>query len=287
MLPIAAAAYSENPLACVKKVLPNVRIVNTYSVKCSTETETFIGITSSWIAYFLDQIHIIDYNSGPIFSSNCHAYIGIDDVEKVITMGFRGTIGIFQLLEQLLQYHRGLKPFFNHGKIYEYFYNAFHLLWNGGMEKGVREVLGPETQDYELWITGLSLGGALATVTSSYIAHLDLFPPSRIKLITFGQPRVSDYDHSAWRESIFPYSFRVINGRDPIPHLPPKIGPFALFHDGTEIWYPAEMWKLSNYKMCAEADGDYCSNSVLLYNIMDHIFYFEIDVGEWGKLECK
>ncbi|CAL2035637.1 unnamed protein product [Caenorhabditis brenneri] len=287
MMPLAAAAYSDNPLPCMKKVLPNIRLVSTYSVSCSYETDSLIHITTSWVAYLLDRINWIDYNPPPIFHSDCFAYIGIDDVERVIVMGFRGTEGLFQLLEQMLQYHRGRKQFFENGSIYEYFYNAFNLLWTGGFEKGTREVLGNKTEEYELWLTGLSLGGALASVTSSYIAKLNLFPPSRTKLITFGQPRVSDYDHAAWHDSTFPYSFRIINGRDPVPHLPPKIGPLALFHHGTEVWYPTEMWPLSNYKVCKEADGDYCSNTIMLYNIMDHVYYFEVDVGEWGKLGCK
>ncbi|EFO84406.1 hypothetical protein CRE_19885 [Caenorhabditis remanei] len=287
MMPLAAAAYSDNPAPCVKKVLPAMRIVSTYSVKCSYETDSLIHITTSWVAYLLDRINWIDYNPPPIFSSDCFGYIGIDDVSKVIVMGFRGTEGLFQLFEQMLQYHRGRKPFFENGSIYEYFYNAFHLLWIGGFEQGARDVLGQATEEYELWITGLSLGGAIAAVTSSYIAKLNLFPPSRTKLITFGQPRVSDYDHAAWHDSTFPYSFRVINGRDPVPHIPPKIGPIALFHHGTEIWYPTEMWPLSNYKVCREADGDYCSNSMLLWNIMDHIYYFEVDVGEYGKNGCQ
>lgn len=68
-------------------------------------------------------------------------------------MAFRGTEGLLQLIEQLLQYHRGQKAFFDHGSIYEYFYNAFHLLWTGGFEKGAREVLGSAGDDYELWVS--------------------------------------------------------------------------------------------------------------------------------------
>ncbi|CAB11568.2 Fungal lipase-type domain-containing protein [Caenorhabditis elegans] len=287
MMPLSAAAYSDNPLPCLKKIFSNSKLIGTYSVECSYSTDSIPQIIISWIAYFLDSIRWVEYNPRPIVFSECFAYIGVDEVEKRIFMGFRGSEGILQLLEQMLTYHRGSRPFYNNGKIYEYFYNAFHLLWVGGLEHGIRRILANRTDDYELWITGLSLGGALASVTSSYIAKLNLFPPSRIKLVTFGQPRVADYDHAAWHDATFPYSFRVINSRDPIPHVPPKIGPIPLFHHGTEIWYPKEMWPLSNYKVCSEADGDYCSNQILLYNIIDHIYYFGIDVGEFGKNECQ
>uniref|UniRef100_A0A8R1HRP2 Lipase_3 domain-containing protein n=1 Tax=Caenorhabditis japonica TaxID=281687 RepID=A0A8R1HRP2_CAEJA len=287
MLALAAAGYSDEPEKCLKKVLPDGQVLNTYTVKCSYETDSLLHITTSWLAYFLDQINWIDYNPPPLISSDCLAFIATDDVAKVIVMSFRGTEGLLQLFEQILQYQRGGKPFYENGHIYEYFFNAFNLIWMGGFEKGAREALAGRTgDDYELWITGYSLGGALASVTSSYIAKLGLFPPSRIKIVTFGQPRTSDYDHAAWHDATFPYSFRVINGRDPVPHIPPKIGPLALFHHGTEVWYPTEMWPLSERKVCAEADGDYCSNRILLWNIMDHIYYFEVDVGEWGKKGC-
>ncbi|CAI2349428.1 unnamed protein product [Caenorhabditis sp. 36 PRJEB53466] len=278
MMPLAAAAYSADPIKCLRKVLPDAKDLSTYRVRCSYETDSFFHISTSWLAYLFDELHWIDYNPPPLISSDCTAFVAIDDVAKVVVMSFRGTEGTLQLLEQVLQYHRGTKPFFENGRIYEYFYNAFHLLWTGGLENGVRETLAQAQEDYELWITGYSLGGALASVTSSYIAKLEMFAPNRTKLMTFGQPRTADYDHAAWHDATFPYSFRVINGRDPVPHIPPKIGPLALFHHGTEVWYPTEMWPLSERRVCAEADGDLCSNQILLYNVMDHSYYYEVNV---------
>ena len=49
------------------------------------------------------------------------------------------------------------------GKVHEYFYNAFDTLWNGGLGD---ELLRLKLQypDFELWVTGHSLGAAIASL---------------------------------------------------------------------------------------------------------------------------
>lgn len=71
--------------------------------------------------------------------------------------------------------------------------------------------------DYEVWVTGHSLGGALAS-----IAALDLVaagvPVTR--LYTFGQPRVGDAGFAACMEEFVPGARRFTKGADPVPRFP-------------------------------------------------------------------
>ncbi|VDK58350.1 unnamed protein product, partial [Cylicostephanus goldi] len=84
----------------------------------------------------------------------------------------------------------------------------------------------------------------------------------------------------------FPYSYRIISHRDPIPHSPPRIGADAAFHHRYEVWYDNDMAVGQPYTICQEADGDYCSNTVPDKEGSDHLFYFNLQIKEWGLAGC-
>ena len=46
-------------------------------------------------------------------------------------------------------------------------------------------------------VTGYSLGGALATIAAADI-KINIKPSNRVRVITFGQPRVGNEDFSNW-----------------------------------------------------------------------------------------
>jgi triacylglycerol lipase len=72
-----------------------------------------------------------------------------------------------------------------------------------------------------LWITGHSLGGALAMVAAAMLANE---PKYRIAgVYTFGQPRVGDPTfRSRYDELLGRITFRCVNDRDLVPHVPPR-----------------------------------------------------------------
>ncbi|WP_437790745.1 lipase family protein [Sorangium sp. So ce693] len=88
-----------------------------------------------------------------------------------------------------------------------------------------------------LYITGHSLGGALAVLAAALIWSDPLFEPLREKLrgiYTYGQPMVGDAGFRAhFEEKLGPMVFRHIYGNDLVPRMPPKTtGKF--FHIGKE-----------------------------------------------------
>jgi hypothetical protein len=87
-------------------------------------------------------------------------------------------------------------------------------------------------------------------------------------LYTFGQPRIGNQKFATYFESKIPYTYRVINYADSIPHVPPSA--FSYFHGGHEIWYNPR--GMTSFKECVAEDNK-CANSIsaLALNTKDHL----------------
>jgi triacylglycerol lipase len=73
-----------------------------------------------------------------------------------------------------------------------------------------------------LWITGHSLGGALALLAAAFVASLEHHPIAGV--VTFGQPRVGDAEFAArYRRALGGRTFRCVNDHDVVPHVPPRM----------------------------------------------------------------
>jgi pimeloyl-ACP methyl ester carboxylesterase len=88
----------------------------------------------------------------------------------------------------------------------------------------------------KMWITGHSLGGALAQ-----LAALDLFfkpnAPSIAGVYTFGQPRVGNAAFAAFYNDILKdQSYRVVHANDIVPRVPWLLNSYC--HAGHEVFYP-------------------------------------------------
>lgn len=70
-----------------------------------------------------------------------------------------------------------------------------------------------------LFVTGHSLGGALATHA---VAHLIKLGYKVDAFYTLGSPRVADALFEKWFSVIFQNKFkaRIVHHKDPVPHLP-------------------------------------------------------------------
>jgi predicted lipase len=80
-----------------------------------------------------------------------------------------------------------------------------------------------------VWITGHSLGAALATLCAS-----DLATAGRDTLTyTWAGPRVGWHDYADWFNKKVPDFFRIVNEWDVVPRVPPAVNGYE--HVGTEI----------------------------------------------------
>lgn len=63
----------------------------------------------------------------------------------------------------------------------------------------------PLYQGYDVYVTGHSLGGALAALCAPRIVHEGLRQSHQVKIVTFGEPRVGNLDFSRGYDQIIPY----------------------------------------------------------------------------------
>ena len=161
---------------------------------------------------------------------------------------------------------------------------------------------------YKVWVTGHSLGGAIASLASTIILHESRTSKANLYMYTFGQPRVGDYNYALAHDRLVPISFRVTHYRDPVVHLPtcktllpgtPCIAKKGSpYHHGKEIYYGTDvMTKYSSYKTCTGLPYNEdlgCSNNPSVWLkcfkpnglkqcINDHADYFGVRVGLWWK----
>jgi hypothetical protein len=106
-----------------------------------------------------------------------------------------------------------------HGNVHKGFAKALTLIW----DKVTTSLNDNVPSDCPLFITGHSLGAALATLAAS------LRPPRA--LYTFGSPRVGDKDFGKTLSGV--KNFRVVNNRDAVTTAPPPLP----FHHVGELHY--------------------------------------------------
>ncbi|KAK6740390.1 hypothetical protein RB195_008696 [Necator americanus] len=156
MFVMSAAAYSDKPGECMKK-FKNATVYNQTYAKCT---------------------------------GKCSGFTAVMHEKQAIVLSFRGTTDMQQLFAEIMEStFKEWSNWTHGGRVSKYFHDAFLSLWNGGIEKDFKN-LTTYYQNYEIWVTGRSLGGALATLAASVVAGQH--NQTNVKLVTFGQPRVGD-----------------------------------------------------------------------------------------------
>ena len=139
-------------------------------------------------------------------------YIAIDD--KRILAAFRGTESLPDWLTNL-QAVRDPGPWAD-TKVHEGFQDAFMA---AALKIG--EIIGRKRASHEVWLTGHSLGGALAVLLAATLRESGMPVHG---LYTFGAPRVGDENFAELlNDSLAGRAhWRVANQGDLIPHVPPE-----------------------------------------------------------------
>lgn len=134
------------------------------------------------------------------------------------------------------------------GGVHEGFQDAFHAAtFDIGSAIGrLRD------NDQQVWITGHSLGGALAVLLAATLRAAG--PPSRVPvtgLYTFGSPRVGDKRFAKQFDlALDGPNFRVVNLADLVPHLPPEM---LFSHGGNRILFFDDGRRSSRRRFWVEA----------------------------------
>jgi len=229
--------------------------------------------------------HRINYTMGTF--NMAFMYMGIDTLNKRLVLAFRGTNSLTQLLDEMLMSSLVPLPEFHAAKINKFFLAATQNLWQY-FSPALTE-LRLRCKDCGVWITGHSLGGAMAMLAGFYIHYWQIHDNPIVYSI--GQPRVGDYNFS---QLLSPGRFfRLTTGADLVPHLPPCSGTtwgictqVGYYHAGMEIWFPVGDYAqgvMCHYRECAGQPiyEDYsCSDGIASDDasgsILDHHAYWGV-----------
>ena len=264
MLLLSAAAYDPNdPQGCLNNSLPSAefKIVSVSTKTCDDSR------------------------------NECSAYVAVSDVLKAIVVSFRGSLDSDQARKVFLEGLVEPKKSFLDGEVQSYWKRGFEELWS--CMKGDVKALVSNNPSYQVWVTGHSLGGAMASMASTWLSYYKVLARKNIILYTFGMPRVGNYDYAFQHDQLVNNSWRVVNYDDAVPHFPtflPKVvnGPY---HHGVEAYYRVKA--TSPYSSHTECHGKpynedvSCSFSTLpSLDFKTHKIYFSIPVGTFWETRC-
>lgn len=152
------------------------------------------------------QLQTLDAELVATFNANGSQAILIK-TNDFIVLSFRGTEPL-ELKDIKSDAHATLTKCVTEGRVHSGFHDAYNSI-----EVEVNQAL-EQYRELPLFITGHSLGGALATIAAKRITHSG----GNAACYTFGAPRVSD-DH--WLMTMKTPIYRVVNASDGVTMVPP------------------------------------------------------------------
>ena len=117
------------------------------------------------------------------------------------------------------------------GEVHKGFYRALESVW----DEITAELNLLRTNNQSVWITGHSLGGALAVLAG---ATLSLQQPEKSVngIYTFGQPRIANASFTKnYNNKLKNITFRFVNNNDVVTRVPPQI--FGYSHVGHLMYF--------------------------------------------------
>ena len=160
------------------------------------------------LAKLKENLEFLNLNLIRTFDSNGTQAILLEN-EEYVFLGFRGTEAT-SIKDIKADANAIIKDCKSGGKIHSGFDEAFNEL---AIE--IQSFLNnSEYSNKPLFITGHSLGGALATVATKKLKHKG----GIAACYTFGSPRVGDAE---WTTKIKTPIYRLVNAADPVTMLPP------------------------------------------------------------------
>lgn len=162
-----------------------------------------------------NRLRLYNLSLGEFVTVDNHHFITAwDQTNDILVVAFRGT-DIAQLADVWtdLDYEKIETEL---GEVHKGFYEASQALM-----RSVVAAIEHRERPRHIWLTGHSLGGAIATLT---MRQLEMQGHRVSGLVTFGQPRVGDRNFTiAMNRRLGNRMLRVINEDDVVASLPPRI----------------------------------------------------------------
>jgi len=123
------------------------------------------------------------------------------------------------------------------GEVHLGFYTIFTALL-GDIIRSIKAV----PDDHTLYLSGHSLGGALASLTSMLISRDDPQMLSRVRTVTFAAPRVVSHSCASQYNKKFNYHFAISKDGDRVPTLPPASWDYGDLGYSLTSWLTGAAW---------------------------------------------
>ncbi|KAJ1914701.1 hypothetical protein H4219_004674 [Mycoemilia scoparia] len=161
-------------------------------------------------------------------------FVATNDLRKEIIIAAKGTENIFQMImdtEAIMQMIFR-KVFGSEGKA--------HIGYGRGYASSKPHIyrvlpsLIEKYPEYSVVLTGHSLGGAITALCTREL--FTVFPEirGRLKLYTYGEPRVGDFDFATDFNRMGIAAHRLVNNADIVPHYSPQA--LGYVHHDQEFW---------------------------------------------------
>lgn len=239
------------------------------------------------------QLQTVVTKECDLVDNECSSYVAVSHAMKVIVIAFRGSENFGQAFVEFVEtLISPKKPFLSEGKVQTYWKRGFETLWPC-MEADLKALIAGNPS-YQIWVTGHSLGGAMASLASAWLSYHNVASREKIISYTFGMPRVGNYRYALEHDQLVKNSWRVVNDDDAVPHFPgvvvvpnTLIGPY---HHGVEAFYSEPATSVySKHRECHKIPNNEdrtCSFSEITRSFERHKNYFSIPVGTFWKQNC-
>jgi triacylglycerol lipase len=212
--------------------------------------------------------------AGRIVDAGTDTQVMIWKNPRDMVVGFRGTRSLRNFVTDLNCRRVPLLPG-KEAEVHEGFQRALDGVYEA-LQSSVEEMTGGPGAP-RLWITGHSLGGALAMLCAWRISNLRSEISNALAgVYTFGEPRVGN---AAFRDGydarLKSRTFRVVDGEDFIPRIPWLLAMYR--HCGHEVFYGPAM---TNDK-CSMANCQ--SSDTAIENRSSKICHWQLDPPWWAK----
>ncbi|WP_028550087.1 lipase family protein [Paenibacillus sp. UNC451MF] len=153
-----------------------------------------------------------------VLGSKQNPYFGmILQSKTTIVIVFRGTETVAELLSDTDTVQVSFPYASEGGRVHR----GFARMYARSIRAQVMNMLRKQSPGKEVWITGHSLGGAVATLCAMDVAMNSPF--SNPLLVTFGSPKVGNAKFRTAFSGKIRRSVRVVNASDLVPVLPPSL----------------------------------------------------------------
>lgn len=267
----SAIAYSDEPGKCLRELFPK----------------------KDYTLFYVYLRNCDDYVF--TYDKQCSAFATLSHRNQEIIVAFRGTRGVKQIIDQML-ITLGTPSVSSAvgGKVQRYFNNVYEKFYFN-----IKHLIKDLNQWFPMYVvklTGHSLGGTAASITSAMLVKDKVLKPDQILLYTFGMPKVGNKEYAEAFNRLVPHSWRVVRGGDSVARLPfCSLAICSLFsepyHHETKVLYSGtEMDKYSEYIICDEKHDPQskCKEKRKKRGGLNHLtkkhkIYFGIPIGTYCR----